>query len=224
MQLYIPIKSREKTQEACGHCGLLQMQLEGLQPTNYLFAPKYLDNGLINCEKYFNEKYMVCENCGNITEQFHQDNTSYFEREDVQEILRSNITQTEKNFLIMHIIKNNTESLSDLYFLYEYLNNPERSKYYRDCLFQIHENNFNNCKSLTSLRMMMEFYRRDSEFDKALMLYKKYYKQAVKEFAKIDYEKKSSFEKWQIEEERKLCKTKNNKRMPQTEKNKINLL
>ena len=139
MQPTPSIKYRTEEFAYCKHCGKKQVQSHGLTPFEYFFYKKYLDDGhIVVEEKYFNEKYLVCSVCGNICELFSQDNANLLKNDKIQSILNSDISQTEKNLLIMNNIKNNEESLLDLYNYYQYSENNEKTQLYRDLLINFY--------------------------------------------------------------------------------------
>ena len=207
-----PIKSRNGEMAFCSHCKSKQEETIGMTMAEYLKCKNRLDDGLSEIEEeYFNEKYMVCSNCGNICEMFSDDNMHYFDAPEIQEIINSNKPQTEKNFLIMHVIKNNYESLLDLYHYYQFMDMEKETKHWREILLTYCENVFHETDLLYYLRMMIELNRRNGDFDKALNLIKTEYKR-VKDLDKNnDFSKYATamFEHDKIKEEKRLCKAKN---------------
>ena len=212
MLIAVPIRHRSGGVVFCSHCKKEQVELIGLSATEYLTCKRRLDDGLIDFEeRYFTEKYMVCTNCGNICESFLEDNVSYFERPEIQEILQSRKPQIEKNFLIMHIIKNNYESLLDLYHLYQFLENEEETRYWRNALFSYCEDYFNKTNSIYYLRIMIELHRRNGNFAEALSLIHEEYEKVKNQSLNNDFSRYSMTmaEHRYIEIEEKLCKNKN---------------
>lgn len=212
MHIKPPIEYRLEEYAYCCHCNTRQKQLSGLSPLEYFFNQKYLDDGLVNVgEKYFKEKYMVCSECGNICEMFNEDNTQYLQNESIKNIISQNISQTEKNLLVMQIIKCNEESLLDLYHYYQHIKNSEKEIEYREKLIAYYTNVYKQDKDIHSIRMLIELYRRNRNFSTALKLIKES-KNADVGFITNDTKGAIAKELKAIEKEKKLCKAKNDKK------------
>ena len=173
MQIEPLIKHRPEEYAYCSHCNTRQKQPSGLSALEYFFHQKYLDGGLVDVEeKYFNEKYITCSECGNVCEIFSEDNTQHLQNENIKSIISSNILQVEKTLLIMHIIKNDEESLLDLYNYYQYIKNKEKETECREKLIAYYTSIYKQDNDIHSVRMLIELYRRNKDFTTALKLIK----------------------------------------------------
>ena len=212
MQIEPLIKHRPEEYAYCSHCNTRQKQPSGLSPLEYFFHQKYLDDGLVDVEeKYFNEKYITCSECGNVCEMFSEDNTQHLQNENIKSIISSSISRIEKNLLIMHIIKNDEESLLDLYNYYQYIKNKEKETEYREKLITYYTSIYKQDNDIHSFRMLIELYRRNKDFAIALKLIKES-KYANVGFVTNDTKGIIAKELKAIEKEQKLCKAKNSER------------
>ena len=202
-----PILHRKGKLIGCAHCHLAQTEPVGMTDHEYNSFIRNFDGTLCTMEDtYFNEKYMYCPECGNIAEDLeHEDNTPYFNTKEIRDISNSNKPQIEKNFLIMHKVHNTYQTLLDIYRYYQYTNNEEEAKPYRNQIISKLEEEYQNHHYLHTLRLLIEYHRRNGDFDKALNLIKN-------EFGKKKYAKKLPYETGYednikiIKQERKLCK------------------
>ena len=212
MQIEPLIKHRPEEYAYCSHCNTRQKQPSGLSALEYFFHQKYLDGGLVDVEeKYFNEKYITCSECGNVCEIFSEDNTQHLQNENIKSIISSNILQVEKTLLIMHIIKNDEESLLDLYNYYQYIKNKEKETECREKLIAYYTSIYKQDNDIHSVRMLIELYRRNKDFTTALKLIKES-KYANVGFITNDTKGIIAKELKAIEKEKKLCKAKNSER------------
>ena len=206
---FAPIKCRLEKDVGCAHCHLTQKEPKGIMPVEYYSCCQNFDDSMYTMEDtYFNEKYMYCPECGNIAEDLeHEDNTPYFNTKEIRDISNSNKPQIEKNFLIMHKIHNTYQTLLDIYRYYQYTNNEEEARPYRNQIISKLEEDYQNHHYLHTLRLLIEYHRRNGDFDKALDLIKN-------EFGKKKYAKKLPYETGYednmdiIKQEKKLCKKK----------------
>ena len=209
-----PILHRKGKLIGCAHCHLAQTEPEGMTDHEYNSFIRNFDGTLCTMEDtYFNEKYMHCPECGNIAEDLeHEDNTPYFNTKEIRDISNSNKPQIEKNFLIMHKIHNTYQTLLDIYRYYQYTNNEEEAKPYRNQIISKLEEDYQNHHYLHTLRLLIEYHRRNGDFDKALDLIKNEF--GKKRYAKFvdDYSYNGyglyTRNIYIIKEEKKLCKKK----------------
>ena len=214
-----PILHRKGKLIGCAHCHLAQTEPEGMTDHEYNSFIRNFDGTLCTMEDtYFNEKYMYCPECGNIAEDLeHEDNTPYFNTKEIRDISNSNKPQIEKNFLIMHKIHNTYQTLLDIYRYYQYTNNEEEARPYRNQIISKLEEDYQNHHYLHTLRLLIEYYRRNGDFDKALDLIKNEF--GKKRYAKFvdDYSYNGyglyTRNIYIIKEEKKLCKKKNSNRI-----------
>ena len=211
---FAPIKCRLEKDVGCAHCHLTQKEPKGIMPVEYYSCCQNFDDSMYTMEDtYFNEKYMYCPECGNIAEDLeHEDNTPYFNTKEIRDISNSNKPQIEKNFLIMHKIHNTYQTLLDIYRYYQYTNNEEKAKPYRNQIISKLEEEYQNHHYLHTLRLLIEYHRRNGDFDKALDLIKNEF--GKKRYAKFvdDYSYNGyglyTRNIYIIKEEKKLCKKK----------------
>ena len=209
-----PILHRKGKLIGCAHCHLAQTEPVGMTDHEYNSFIRNFDGTLCTMEDtYFNEKYMYCPECGNIAEDLeHEDNTPYFNTKEIRDISNSNKPQIEKNFLIMHKIHNTYQTLLDIYRYYQYTNNEEEARPYRNQIISKLEEDYQNHHYLHTLRLLIEYYRRNGDFDKALDLIKNEF--GKKRYAKFvdDYSYNGyglyTRNIYIIKEEKKLCKKK----------------
>ena len=209
-----PILHRKGRLIGCAHCHLAQTEPVGMTDHEYNSFVRNFDGTLCTMEDtYFKEKYMYCPECGNIAEDLeHEDNTPYFNTKEIRDISNSNKPQIEKNFLIMHKIHNTYQTLLDIYRYYQYTNNEEEARPYRDQIISKLEEDYQNHHYLHTLRLLIEYYRRNGDFDKALDLIKNEF--GKKRYAKFvdDYSYNGyglyTRNIYIIKEEKKLCKKK----------------
>ena len=209
-----PILHRKGRLIGCAHCHLAQTEPVGMTDHEYNSFVRNFDGTLCTMEDtYFKEKYMYCPECGNIAEDLeHEDNTPYFNTKEIRDISNSNKPQIEKNFLIMHKIHNTYQTLLDIYRYYQYTNNEEEARPYRNQIISKLEEDYQNHHYLHTLRLLIEYYRRNGDFDKALDLIKNEF--GKKRYAKFvdDYSYNGyglyTRNIYIIKEEKKLCKKK----------------
>ena len=209
-----PILHRKGKLIGCAHCHLAQTEPEGMTDHEYNSFIRNFDGTLCTMEDtYFNKKYMHCPECGNIAEDLeHEDNTPYFNTKEIRDISNSNKPQIEKNFLIMHKIHNTYQTLLDIYRYYQYTNNEEEARPYRNQIISKLEEDYQNHHYLHTLRLLIEYHRRNGDFDKALDLIKNEF--GKKRYAKFvdDYSYNGyglyTRNIYIIKEEKKLCKKK----------------
>lgn len=209
-----PILHRKGKLIGCAHCHLAQTEPVGMTDNEYNSFIRNFDGTLCTMEDtYFNEKYMYCPECGNIAEDLeHEDNTPYFNTKEIRDISNSNKPQIEKNFLIMHKIHNTYQTLLDIYRYYQYTNNEEEARPYRNQIISKLEEDYQNHHYLHTLRLLIEYYRRNGDFDKALDLIKNEF--GKKRYAKfVDDYSYNGYGLYMrniyiIKEEKKLCKKK----------------
>ena len=214
-----PIKYRNSETTFCCHCHLTQKTLHGMEYFHHSACCQNFDDSMCAMENtYFNEKYMYCPECGNIAEDLeHEDNTPYFNTKEIRDISNSNKPQIEKNFLIMHKIHNTYQTLLDIYRYYQYTNNEEEARPYRNQIISKLEEDYQNHHYLHTLRLLIEYHRRNGDFDKALDLIKNEF--GKKKYAKFvdDYSYNGyglyTRNIYIIKEEKKLCKKKNSNRI-----------
>ena len=213
-----PIKRRYKEKTHCHHCYRVQDALRGMDYFEYTPCCKNMDDSMYTMEDtYFNEKYMYCPECGNIAEDLeHEDNTPYFNTKEIRDIFNSNRPQIEKNFLIMHKIHNTYQTLLDIYRYYQYTNNEEEAKPYRNQIISKLEEDYQNHHYLHTLRLLIEYYRRNGDFDKALDLIKNEF--GKKRYMPFNRNSRSIYAVYVnnvdiIKKEKKLCKKKCSERI-----------
>ena len=212
---FAPIKCRLEKDVGCAHCHLTQKEPKGIMRVEYYSCCQNFDDSMYTMEDtYFNEKYMYCPECGNIAEDLeHEDNTPYFNTKEIRDISNSNKPQIEKNFLIMHKIHNTYQTLLDIYRYYQYTNNEEEARPYRNQIISKLEEEYQNHHYLHTLRLLIEYYRRNGDFDKALDLIKNEF--GKKRYAKI--KNKNNFDyindRDVILKEKLLCKKHNSDRI-----------
>ena len=201
-----PIKRRYKEKTHCHHCYRVQDALRGMDYFEYTPCCKNMDDSMYTMEDtYFNEKYMYCPECGNIAEDLeHEDNTPYFNTKEIRDISNSNKPQIEKNFLIMHKIHNTYQTLLDIYRYYQYTNNEEEAKPYRNQIISKLEEEYQNHHYLHTLRLLIEYHRRNGDFDKALDLIKNEF--CKKRYVICPYDKDFRRNAYIIKQCKKLCK------------------
>ena len=213
-----PILHRKGKLIGCAHCHLAQTEPEGMTDHEYNSFIRNFDGTLCTMEDtYFNEKYMYCPECGNIAEDLeHEDNTPYFNTKEIRDISNSNKPQIEKNFLIMHKIHNTYQTLLDIYRYYQYTNNEEEARPYRNQIISKLEEDYQNHHYLHTLRLLIEYHRRNGDFDKALDLIKNEF--GKKRYMPFNRNSKSIYAVYVnnvdiIKKEKKLCKKKCSKRI-----------
>ena len=213
-----PIKRRYKEKTHCHHCYRVQDALRGMDYFEYTPCCKNMDDSMYTMEDtYFNEKYMYCPECGNIAEDLeHEDNTPYFNTKEIRDISNSNKPQIEKNFLIMHKIHNTYQTLLDIYRYYQYTNNEEEARPYRNQSISKLEEDYQNHHYLRTLRLLIEYYRRNGDFDKALDLIKNEF--GKKRYMPFNRNSRSIYAVYVnnvdiIKKEKKLCKKKCSERI-----------
>ena len=201
-----PIKRRYKEKTHCHHCYRVQDALRGMDYFEYTPCCKNMDDSMYTMEDtYFNEKYMYCPECGNIAEDLeHEDNTPYFNTKEIRAISNSNKPQIEKNFLIMHKIHNTYQTLLDIYRYYQYTNNEEEARPYRNQIISKLEEDYQNHHYLHTLRLLIEYHRRNGDFDKALDLIKNEFNK--KRYVICPYDKDFRRNAYIIKQCKKLCK------------------
>ena len=213
-----PIKRRYKEKTHCHHCYRVQDALRGMDYFEYTPCCKNMDDSMYTMEDtYFNEKYMYCPECGNIAEDLeHEDNTPYFNTKEIRDISNSNKPQIEKNFLIMHKIHNTYQTLLDIYRYYQYTNNEEEARPYRNQIISKLEEDYQNHHYLHTLRLLIEYHRRNGDFDKALDLIKNEF--GKKRYMPFNRNSRSIYAVYVnnvdiIKKEKKLCKKKCSERI-----------
>ena len=201
-----PIKYRNGEMTFCCHCHLTQKTLHGMEYFHHSACCQNFDDSMCAMEDtYFNEKCMYCPECGNIAEDLeHEDNTPYFNTKEIRDISNSNKPQIEKNFLIMHKIHNTYQTLLDIYRYYQYTNNEEEARPYRNQIISKLEEDYQNHHYLHTLRLLIEYHRRNGDFDKALDLIKNEF--GKKRYIICPYNKNFRRNAYIIKQCKKLCK------------------
>ena len=205
MQIEQPIIFLDKDiHYICPHCEHIQYIEKNLTPTEYMDLPIYLDGFKKGMEeKYFQMKFIICENCNSFTTQpeftgINGNNPP----SKIKKILQSNIDVLEKVFLSSYMLNPFLPQLIDLYWYYDIkAKNTEKASEYRKILIKKLGKDIKiNNKNMIHKAMYVDILRRNGEFKKALELATEYLKQSA-------YMDKPYFEK-QIE----LCKEQNTNR------------
>jgi uncharacterized OB-fold protein len=204
---------KNQTHIQCKHCGHKQLRPQTTDPVWFIADQNYLDDGLVELQqKYFAEKYTICENCGNIYQTEDEDNFEIINTEDVQLVLHSNKSQIEKIFTIMYIVRKSFETTKDLYYLYMFLENKKAEQYFRNQLIRLYSDRFIKHQDIISLRMLIELYRRNGDFDRTLVFIENDFVK-LKSLSDETIRTADSQEYAHIEKEKELCKSKNSDRV-----------
>jgi hypothetical protein len=170
---YLPLAFREKDSETeCACCKHKKVIPKTISLQEYIKLDTYLDDFKKGLEKYFFEsKFVYCDKCNNFgIENLQSLIYNELDKPNIQKVLHSQKDKTEQLFIISHIILNNLNSLTELYWYYDF-NKPLSTelKSTRNELIKRYKKKIKNKEDqMYSRLMLVELYRRNGDFKKAI--------------------------------------------------------
>ena len=165
----IALREKEVVSQ-CSCCGNIQTLPPTIDAKHYIDLPKYLDGFKIGLEKiYFDCCLSVCDKCYNfgITD---LDSLIFkkFNNKQIQNILLSNKDKIEKALIVSNIIyKNSIQTTLELYWYYDFnKSNSAEVKSIRKQLIKLYKKELKEKRTQRdAMFMLIELYRRDSQFE-----------------------------------------------------------
>ena len=197
----------------CLNCNHEQLELQTPTSFEYFEKTPYLDDFREGMEtEYFESKFQKCENCDNFAPTLKMNWARKIRYDEtLKKLWESDKPELEKRFLLAHMIEPSFQTVLDLYWYYDFNDQPKEASKLREKLMKEYKEAYEDEQSLYGLRMYVELLRREGEFRKAIRLAKKGKFLPNNEINR-ELAFSSPYELDMLEQEIALCKEKNSAR------------